>query len=76
MFIVNVYFLLDSDRKNELDEETYRRVRHVITEIRRTVDAATALENGDYNSFGNLMVASHNSLRLEYTHLQIFFFVG
>ncbi|CAG5118473.1 unnamed protein product [Candidula unifasciata] len=53
-------------KKEELDEETYRRVRHVVSEIRRTVDAAAALENGDYNTFGNMMVASHNSLRDDY----------
>uniref|UniRef100_A0A0B7BTK4 Galactokinase n=1 Tax=Arion vulgaris TaxID=1028688 RepID=A0A0B7BTK4_9EUPU len=54
------------EHKDELDEETFRRVRHVVTEIQRTLDAASALENGDYNSFGNLMVASHNSLRDDY----------
>ncbi|KAH9513412.1 Galactokinase [Bulinus truncatus] len=58
---------LDLDaKKSELDEETYRRVRHVITEIKRTEEAAAALENGDYTSFGNFMVASHNSLRDDY----------
>lgn len=52
--------------KNKLDEETYRRVRHVIGEISRTEEAAAALENFDYKKFGNLMVASHNSLRDDY----------
>ncbi|GFR57995.1 galactokinase-like [Elysia marginata] len=53
-------------KKSSLDEETYRRVRHVISEIKRTDEAATALENGDYQTFGRLMVESHNSLRDDY----------
>ncbi|CAL1540410.1 unnamed protein product [Lymnaea stagnalis] len=53
-------------KKAEMDEEMFRRVRHVITEIRRTEEAASALENGDYESFGNFMVASHKSLRDDY----------
>ena len=39
------------------------RVRHVISEIKRTDEAATALETEDYNTFGKLMVESHKSLR-------------
>lgn len=54
------------ENKDKLDEETYRRVRHVIGEISRTEEAANALENGDYKRFGQLMVASHNSLRDDY----------
>ncbi|CAG5127731.1 unnamed protein product [Candidula unifasciata] len=54
------------EQKKALDEETYSRVKHVVSETRRTVEAATALENGDYNTFGNLMVASHISLRDDY----------
>lgn len=53
-------------KKSELDEETFRRVRHVITEIKRTEEAATALENGDYKVFGTLMTESHISLRDDY----------
>lgn len=54
------------DNKDKLDDETYRRVRHVIGEIARTEEAANALENGDYKKFGQLMVASHNALRDDY----------
>lgn len=50
--------------KDEFDEEMLRRIRHVITEIQRTEQAANALEAGDYDKFGKLMVESHNSLRL------------
>nr|XP_057917721.1 galactokinase [Doryrhamphus excisus] len=47
----------------KLDDVTYRRARHVIAEINRTVKAAEALKNGAYQEFGQLMVESHNSLR-------------
>jgi len=49
--------------KDKLTEEVYRRVRHVVTEISRTEKAAQSLEQGDYQTFGRLMVESHNSLR-------------
>jgi len=51
------------DAGKQLSEEVYRRVRHVVTEIPRTEEAAAALETGDYSTFGRLMVDSHNSLR-------------
>lgn len=47
--------------------EPYRsRARHVVTEMRRTVQAADALERGDLPAFGRLMNESHASLRDEY----------
>lgn len=51
------------DNKDKLSEEGYRRVRHVISEILRTSDAAEALKKDDFVKFGQFMVASHNSLR-------------
>ncbi|CAB1311832.1 unnamed protein product [Coregonus sp. 'balchen'] len=51
------------DAKSRLDDETYRRARHVIEEIARTAQAAEALKKGAYKEFGKLMVESHNSLR-------------
>ena len=61
---LSFYLLLPSTaKKSSLDEETFMRVRHVISEIKRTDEAATALETEDYNTFGKLMVESHNSLR-------------
>jgi len=42
------------------------RARHVVGEIARTVEAAAALEAGDYDGFGRLMTASHASLRDDY----------
>lgn len=51
------------EHKSQLDDVTYRRARHVIGEIKRTEEAASALENSNYKLFGELMVQSHNSLR-------------
>lgn len=50
-------------RAHELDEETRRRARHVITENARTRRAADALERGDTAEVGWLMDESHRSLR-------------
>lgn len=50
-------------KKSKLDDVTYRRARHVITEIQRTEEAVAALQRNDYELFGKLMVGSHNSLR-------------
>ena len=49
--------------KGALDGVEYSRARHVVTEIQRTSDAVLALREGDYTKFGQLMTASHNSLR-------------
>jgi galactokinase len=40
----------------------YRRARHAITEIARTEAGARALSSNDYQEFGRLMYASHQSL--------------
>ncbi|GIY08952.1 galactokinase [Caerostris darwini] len=53
---------LQNHREN-LGEEVYRRAHHVVSEIKRTTDAAEALKNEDYEKFGFLMTGSHNSLR-------------
>ncbi|MCC6536828.1 MAG: galactokinase, partial [Bryobacterales bacterium] len=50
-------------RQGELPPEIRRRARHVITENARTVEAAAALERGDFTRLGELMAASHRSLR-------------
>ena len=42
------------------------RARHVVSEIARTLQAVEALERGDYMLFGELMYASHESLRDDY----------
>ena len=44
----------------------FRRARHVVHEIERTVAAAEAVRRGDWNSVGEAMYASHASLRDDY----------
>jgi galactokinase len=46
-----------------LDEVTYRRVRHVVTEDERVVQSVAALKDGDLGRFGALLDASHVSMR-------------
>ena len=48
---------------HELDPVVARRVRHVLTENARTVEAASALEKGDLQRMGVLMAESHASMR-------------
>ena len=48
------------------DKVAYRRARHVVGEVQRTVDAVEALKAGDIEPFGKLMNASHVSLRDDY----------
>jgi galactokinase len=48
------------------DETEKRRARHVITENNRTLNAIEALNQGDLESFGQLMNQSHDSLRDDY----------
>lgn len=46
-----------------LDDVVYRRARHVVSENARTVDAANAMRVGDPVTLGQLMNASHVSMR-------------
>jgi galactokinase len=50
-------------RRGTLDEVVFRRARHVVTENQRTQDAARALAEGDLRRMGELMAASHASMR-------------
>jgi galactokinase len=50
-------------KKDEMGDRVYRRCRHVVGEIARTIEAAECLKNDDFASLGPLMAASHNSLR-------------
>ena len=43
-----------------------RRVRHAVTENQRTIQAVEALEKGNVEEFGQLMNASHRSLKDDY----------
>jgi galactokinase len=52
--------------KGRMSEVVYRRTRHVIGEIERTVHAAEGIRASNWLSVGNLMYASHASLRDDY----------
>jgi galactokinase len=52
--------------KNKLSEVVYRRARHVIGEIERTVHAAEGIRASNWPTVGQLMYASHASLRDDY----------
>jgi len=49
-----------------LPEDVRRRCRHVVYEDQRVLDGIAALERGDPTAFGELMNASHVSLRDDY----------
>lgn len=49
-----------------LPEPVRSRARHVVSENRRTLQGAEALEHGDVVAFGRLMNESHASLRDDY----------
>ena len=49
-----------------LSETVLKRCRHVIAENERTQRAVALLKDGDLSGFGQLMVASHESLRDDY----------
>ena len=50
-------------RESALDANEFRRARHAVSEIARTVEAAAAVKAGDWPTVGRLMYASHTSLR-------------
>lgn len=54
--------MLDA-KKGQMDEVTYRRARHVITEDDRVLEAVKAFEQGDLAKLATLMYASHCSMR-------------
>ena len=49
-----------------LEEPLARRVRHVVSETARVYDAVRALQADDLPRLGGLLVAGHESLRLDY----------
>ena len=54
-------------RKSELDEKTYLRAFHGVTEMQRVLDAVALLKAGDFLGFGEIVTAAHVSLRDNYT---------
>jgi galactokinase len=52
--------------RHSLSEILLKRARHVVSENDRVLKAVKQLEKGDLESFGRLMIASHESLRDDY----------
>jgi galactokinase len=52
--------------RDSLSEILLKRARHVVSENDRVLKAVKHLEKGDLESFGRLMIASHESLRDDY----------
>ena len=52
--------------RSRMEPVAFRRGRHVITENERTRQAARAIRNADWPRVGELMYASHASLREDY----------
>ncbi len=51
------------DLHDRLDDETFRRARHIVTENTRVTVAVDALEANDLQQFGHLLTQSHASMR-------------
>jgi galactokinase len=52
--------------ERELDDETFRRVRHVVTENARVKASVAALDAGAMKTVGRYLTASHYSMRDDY----------
>ncbi len=52
--------------EDKLNETDYKRATHVLTENRRVLEFADSVEDGNYEKAGQLMYASHLSLKNEY----------
>ena len=49
--------------ESQLDDETFRRARHIVSENDRVLATIDALREGDLAQVGALLVASHESMR-------------
>jgi galactokinase len=54
------------ETRGKMDGAVFRRARHVIGEIERTVHAAEGIRASNWPTVGQLMYASHRSLRDDY----------
>ena len=52
--------------RDRMEEMVYRRARHVVSEIERTLHAAEGVRASNWPTVGELMYASHTSLRDDY----------
>ena len=57
---------MESVEKRITDKVLKARSRHVITENERVIEARKVLKEGDLKRFGDLLKASHHSLRYDY----------
>jgi galactokinase len=57
---------LANSSKSPLDDLSYRRMRHAVTEIARVHETVTALDQQDFVKVGVILDASHHSLRDDY----------
>ena len=55
-----------SSERRRLDEVSFRRLRHVVTENDRVMEAKAVLARGDAERTGQLLAASHESLASDY----------
>ena len=54
------------EAKDKLDPTHYRRALHVVTEIQRTLHAASLFERSEWGEAGRLLYESHRSLSEDY----------
>jgi len=52
--------------RGRMDDAVFRRARHIISEIERTLHAAEGVRASNWPTVGQLMYASHSSLRDDY----------
>jgi galactokinase len=52
--------------RSKMEDTVYRRAKHVISEIERTLHAAEGVRASNWTTVGQLMYASHSSLRDDY----------
>jgi galactokinase len=57
---------LEANKQLIRDKVVYKRAKHVIEENDRVIASVTALKANDFWQFGQLMVASHNSLQHQF----------
>ena len=63
---VTVDELAAAGAAGKLDEVTFRRARHVVTENARVLDTVVSLRAGDLTAIGPALAGSHASLRDDY----------
>lgn len=49
--------------QDQMSDRVFRRSKHVVREIKRTLKAVEAFRSGDFSNIGDLMDKSHRSLR-------------